>query len=253
MLFIRFASILAIVASSVAHAAGLASNENFSVLTPAKPSQEEGNRFAQLVLKRAEAFRAEFAMEWLGKKLPAGDGRTLISVRFSATENSGLTWAKDAPTRRFHNVFLTTSAENAAGCTLRHEIAHTVLATRYPHPNRLPPWVEEGIASRYDHEALIAVRQQEIRAWIRTGRIPSLTGLFDSPNIKSFDDTHYAAAESLVAYLLTRGDKQTLLDFAEAGERDGWTASLRNYYGIASMAQLQMDWQAWLVDAKYGS
>jgi hypothetical protein len=248
MRFFLCAAIFVALFPVVANAAGLASGDNFSIFTPAKPSQEAGDRYANLVLERAEAFRAEFAKEWLGEELPAGEGRTLISIDFSVNENTGLTLAKDHPDRRFHRMFLASTAENAAGSILRHEIVHTVLATRYPHPNRLPSWVEEGIACRYDNQRLIAVRQQEVRAWTRMGRIPSLAVLFDNTGIRSTDDTGYAAAESLVAFLLTRGDKQTLLRFAEDIERLGWHESLRTHYAINGQAQLQRDWQAWLVD-----
>lgn len=241
------AATLAALIPVAAHAAGLASGPNFSALTPAIPSQDEGDKYAQLIVDRAEAFRAEFAQEWLGEELPAGDVRTMISVRFSDVENSGMTLARDDPSQKFHNVFLASTAQNAAGSLLRHEIAHTVLATRYP--NRLPPWVEEGIASRYDSERLIAIRQQEVRSWIRAGRIPALAGLLDTANINSFDDAGYAAAESLVAYLLTRGDKPTLLRFAEEAQHSGWDASLRAHYRTGGVGQLQRQWQAWLVDS----
>jgi hypothetical protein len=243
------AAILVALVPVVGKAAGMASGKNFSVLTPATPTQQAGDAYAQLVLERAEKFRAEFARQWLGEELAAGEGRTLISIDFSTTENSGLTLAKDHPARRFHRVFLASTADNAAGSLLRHEIVHTVLATRYPHPNRLPTWVEEGIASRYDSARLIAVRQQEIRNWIRTGRVPSLAGLFNESKISSSDDTAYATAESLVAYFLTRGDKGTLLQFAADGQRYGWDESLRTHYQIASVSRLQRDWQVWITQS----
>jgi hypothetical protein len=240
------AAILAAFLPVVTQAAGLARGRNFSVITPATPTQMAGDKYAKLVLSRAETFRGQFLEEWLGKDAPLGEVRTVISVSFSATENSGMTLAKDEPSQEFHNVFLESTAENAAGPMLRHEIAHTVLATAYPHPNRLPPWVEEGIASRYDSERLISARRQEVLFWMRTGEFPVLAGLFNATDIASIDDAGYAAAESLVAYLLTRGDKQTLLRFAEEGPRIGWDLALESHYGIDSQGQLQRAWQSWL-------
>lgn len=246
MRFLFSAAILAAMFPSVVNGAGLAQTKNFTVVTPAKPSQDAGDRFANLVAERAEKFRAEFAREWLGETLPDGGVRTIISVNFSNVENSGLTSAKNRPSQKFHNVYLRTSAEKASGTMLHHEIAHTVLATRFPHPNRLDTWVEEGIASRYDDAYLIEVRQQEVRSWIRMGRVPQLVSLLNSQKIHSFDDTHYAAAESLVQFLITRGDKQTLLRFAAMGQRDGWDDSLFAHYGIAGVRQLQTEWESWL-------
>lgn len=245
----RLALLMAILFQSTAFSAGLAQNENFIVLTPAKPSQEAGKKYAQLVLKNAAEFRSAFAQEWLGGELSEGAGKTIISVQFSEIKSSGRTWAKDAPGRQFHNVFLHTSAERAAGTMLCHEVAHTVLATRYPHPNRLPPWAEEGIASRYDDDSLIAVREQTVATWLRTGSIPMLAGLLEAPSIASYDDNYYAAAESLVNFLLTRGDKATVLRFAADGQRYGWHYAVKTHYALGSVGELQSEWQNWLVDS----
>lgn len=240
------ALILSILLPAVANAAGLAQDDNFIVLTPAKPSQAAGRDYANLVLQRAESYRYGFVKEWLGGEPPSNNVRTIISVHFSATENSGLTWAKDDPSRRFHNVYLTTSAENAVGPMLRHEIAHTILATKYPHPNRLPPWTEEGIASRYDSESLVAYREQVVTNWMRIGNVPLLASLLDSPNIESFNDDQYAASESLVNFLLSRGDKPTILEFAIMGQDRGWDAALWAHYQIDGVGELQREWQEWL-------
>lgn len=249
MTALRIAILFAIFSPSVAQAAGLASNDNFIVLTPAQPSEREGQKFAERMLDEAGKFRAEFAKEWLGEELQTGSGKSIISVTFDDGANSALTWAKDHPSRRYHNVYLKTSRENALGGTLHHELAHTVMATRYPEPNRLPPWVEEGIASRYDIPVLIAVRQQEVLSWLRIGRAPQLIPLLMSTNIASFDDTQYATAESLVSFLLTRGDAQTVIRFAADGQLLGWDAALQTHYQIDDVGQLQIEWQDWLVSS----
>jgi hypothetical protein len=241
-------AILAAMLPSGVDAAGMASNANFIVLVPIKPSPENAEKYAKLVLERAQQFRDSISMEWLGSHLPDGDGRTRIAVEFTNKQNSGFTWAKDDPQRQFHTVYLNTSPTNAAGAVLNHEIAHTVLATKYPHPNRLPPWVEEGIASRYDDATLIAVRQQEVRSWFRMGRMPRLVALMNLESMSSFDDMNYAAAESLVSFLVTRGDKRRVVEFAEYGQRAGWDEALRVYYRIADVQQLQAEWQLWLLN-----
>jgi hypothetical protein len=242
------AAILAVVFPPVASAAGLASNANFIVYVPAKPSPENAERYAKIVLERAQQFRDQVAQEWLGERLPEGGVRTIITIDFTNKENSGFTWAKDNPQRQFHNVYLNTSPAKAAGTMLNHEIAHTVLATKYPHPTRLSKWVEEGIASRYDDEVLRAVHRQEVRSWIRMGRIPPLNSLLNAPSIDALDDTQYAAAESLVEFLVTRGDKPRVVEFAEYGQRAGWDNALRTYYRITDVQQLQAEWQQWLLN-----
>src|SRR3970040_420239 len=97
----------------------------------------------------------------MGEENPRGIGRTVINVAFSDSDDSALTSAIDSPEPTMHNVYLpTTSQERALGGMLHHEITHVVLASRFPHPNRLPAWVEEGIASRYDDQERVAIRTQ---------------------------------------------------------------------------------------------
>jgi hypothetical protein len=240
------AAVLAAMFASCSHAAGVARTENFSVYVPDTSTPGQAQQFAELLLERAEAYRAEIAKEWLGAELPAGAGRSTIYVEFSSIEDLGLTWAKDRPERNSHTIWLNTSPRLAIGETLKHEVAHAVFATKYPHPHRLPSWIEEGIASRYDNEIRRDTRDQLARSWVRTGRAVRLEQVLDSSDLHSSDEYSYAAATSLVSFLLSRGDAQSVVRFAEDGERSGWIAALRAHYGIQSLDELQAQWEAWL-------
>jgi hypothetical protein len=246
MPLIRLTAILAALLPAAVHAHGFTHSENFVVSTPDNVSRATDQKLAEQVLHRAETFRREIALQWLGAELPNGAGQTSISVVLSPNEDSGLTWAKDHPDRTLHSVYLRTTAENSVGCTLHHEIVHVVLATFAPHPNRLPSWLEEGIASRYDDDTRRAAREQMRRTWVSSGQIPRLVELLENPDILSVDESAYASATSLVSFLLTKGNERTLLRFAADGQRYGWEASLRAHYRINGHAELQTQWQAWL-------
>jgi hypothetical protein len=240
------AAILAATFASYASAAGVARNENFSVYVPETLIPGQAQRFAELLLERAQKYRAEIAKEWLGEELPAGAGRTTIYVEISSVEDVGLTWAKDTAERRSHTIWLKTSPRLAIGETLKHEVGHAVFATRYPSPNRLPSWVEEGIASSYDDVIRKDGRQQLLRSWVRTGRAARLDEVLETSDLRSFDEYSYAAATSLVGFLVARGERETVLRFAEDGQRSGWSAALAAHYGIQSVDELQTQWEAWL-------
>jgi hypothetical protein len=242
----RGALLCALFLPSVAHAVGFAHSDNFAVFSPDQGSRAEEQQFAKRVLENAEAYRQEIAQEWLGEQLANGEGESVIYVKFSPEIDRGRTWAVDCPGREFHNVYLHTTAENATGSTLRHEITHTVLATAFPHPQRLPIWVEEGIASRYDDEGRKDAREQQRMAWVRAGRLPKLQMLLELSNLGAFDDEAYTTSTSLVAYLLTRGDAPAVLRFARDGQAFGWDAALASHYGIGSVAELQAGWEQWL-------
>ncbi|NOY30449.1 MAG: hypothetical protein GXP28_09835 [Planctomycetes bacterium] len=238
--------------SPSALAAGHAFNANFTVLVEAKPSQEQGQFVAEYVLDRAETLRGEIATEWIGRPIPTGVGRTSITVHFHPGIESALTWAKDRPTRTLHSVYLRTTPERVQQAVeemLPHEIVHVVFATQFSHPNRLPVWIEEGIASRYDDAQRMAIRQETVTWWTQTGDWPQLATLFDAKNLHASDATGYAAAASLVDFLLSRGDKKTLLAFAADGNATGWDAALKVHYQIQSVSRLQSEWQAWVDEA----
>ncbi len=232
---------------TAADAAGFAMSDNFTVLTSDWPSPGEANQYAQEVLQNAEQWRIDIAREWLGQELPPGVGQTTVNVSLATERDAGLTWAKDDPRRRYHTLYLTTSPERALGGTLAHEMAHVVLATRFPHPRRLPAWMEEGIASRYDDDDRVQLRQQQIDWIVRTGNWPRVDGLLSASNISARDKQAYALAASLIDFLLSlNADKQVILEFGQHASQAGWDAALRKYYHIQDVSQLQTRWQRWL-------
>ena len=227
---------------SVASAGALESSDNFIVLVA--DDTEPG--FAQQVLDRAEEYRQDIAIEWLGEALPPSVGRAIVNVKLAMETDKGLTWAIDDPRRTHHAVYLTTSSENALGKTLQHEMAHVVFATQFPYPNRLPPWLEEGIASRYDDDERQGTRDQILGWTARTGNWPDLLRVLESSTISTNDQLSYAVASSLVDYLLTQGEKENLFRFAVSGQRIGWDRALNRNYAFENVDQLRSAWQDWV-------
>jgi len=217
--------------------AGFAHDGNFTVLAPDQALAEE-------VLASANAYRRQIAEEWLGEALPPSVGETLIHVELSEREDTGLTWAIDSPQRRLHKTWLTTSREKAVGNTLRHEMAHIVLATRFP--DHLPAWIEEAVASSYDDEERILARREIIDWYARTGNWPNIGSILGMRNIIPSDEASYAVAASVSEYLLSRGDAPTLLRFAQTGKRLGWDRALQDCYRIPTVRDLQTAWQSWV-------
>lgn len=238
---------VALATAKTATAAGFQTSANFIVFTPAEASPDLAQQFAQQVMERAEAHRAQVSEEWFGQAIPDGVGRTVISVTHAEGQDRGMTWAIDSPDRTMHNIYLTLSPGAAIGPTLDHEIAHIVLATWRPHPNRLPAWLEEGIASGYDDAERKAARAGVLRWAERSSNWPQLADLLRQPAIGSQEQSAYAAAASLTQYLLSRGNKQTLLQFARDGQQQGWNKALSTHYHITDTSALQSAWQAWVV------
>jgi hypothetical protein len=227
----------------LAMGAGFAFNDSFVAYTPPVGTREEQRAFAAMVVAEADRFRGDFIDWWLDGE-PPGDMKSCIYVTFEDDEDSGRTWAIDYPGREYHNVYLHTTPERAVGSTLRHEVVHTILATKFPHPNRLPSWIEEGIATRYDDRERKAARRATIRSWLAKSRIPRLRRIFTG-DLHSSDDDGYAAACYLVDFLLTLDDRSAVIrcgDFARSSPK----RAFREVYGIESIAELQRRWGRWL-------
>jgi len=246
----RFAVVL--LAPVSLQAAGIASSDNFVVLTPAAPTQAAGQKFADAVLARAEALRKNIALEWLGEELPIGAGETIININFSDAVDHGVTWVIDSPKIKSHKMYLTTSRQRALGSTLAHETTHVVLSTKFGYPNFLPDWVEEGIASRYDDPKRRQRRQKWLRDCVRTGRWPDVERVLEAEKIIGFDSSGYIVAESIVEFLLARGNKPTLFRFAQAGRQNGWRVALKRHYKLRDPEALQQAWQGWVTDRAAG-
>jgi hypothetical protein len=242
-----FVAILAVSLSGTAtvNAAGAEHSSNFLVFAPSDPGPPGDVNLARAVLEKAEQFRREIANEILGEELPDGIGRTCINVALSSSQDEGLTWAKDHPDRVFHNLYLTTQRSRALGSTLKHEIAHVVLATRFSGQDRLPAWVEEGIASRYDDPARVARRRQAMRDFARKAEWPALRQVLAAPSIASRDVDKYSCAVSLTRFLARHGGLEKLYAFARDGRDSGWDRAVREHYGLTDVDGLQQAWQEW--------
>lgn len=227
-------------APSRTEAGGFAHSTNFLVFVP----PEADAAFAREVLDLAEQFRSQIANDWLGEELPPSVGRAVINISLSDRAESGLTWAKDHPDRTFHNVYVTVSSQHDFAGILHHEMAHVVLATRFPHPHRLPAWAEEGIASRYDDPQRCAIRQNILAWYARTKNIPQLSQVVRGERIAAEDQQGYAIAASLTDLLLARADHQTFLAFARDTQKGGWHQALKTHYQIDGLDALQRLWEA---------
>lgn len=199
------------------HAAGLVRSENFIVSGP-------NDETAQAVLNRAEELRRDIAIRWLGEELPPSVGPTIIHVEISDTEDSNLTWVIDDPRRNYHSIWLKTTTERATGGELGHELTHSILATRYP--DQVPVWATEGIACQQDDNARKTKRHRIIEWYGKTGNWPSLEKFFSKKHLPADDQAGYATAESVVTYLLAKGDQTKLLSFVTKSNKVGLPQAL---------------------------
>jgi hypothetical protein len=219
-----------------ASAAGLVRDENAVVLA-------DDEKLAQAVLDRANEFRRQAALEWLGEELPPSVGPMMIYPRLAADVEEGKTWRIDNPSRQYHTIWVTGAQQTVLGALLHHEVTHAVLATQMP--EGVPAFIDEGIAGQVDDERRKAIRRKILAWFAQTGNWPRLENVLEARTINAADQQTYAVAASLTEFLLERGDKATLLKFARSGRANGWPQALRMHYQIDGVAGLEQAWQAW--------
>ena len=225
-----------VVLSSPARAAGFSRSENFVVMAAEKALADEA-------LAQAEQYRREIAREWLGAELPPSVGQAVLHVEVTDGDDSAHTWVVDDPRRQYHRVWVNGSRRQVLGSTLRHEISHVVMATRFP--QGLPLWINEGIASLHDDADRAATRKRIIDWYAQTGNWPPLPRILAAKAMRAHDQETYSVAASLTEYFLSLEDKATLVAFAATGTQRNWDEALREHYGIRGINQLQQSWQAW--------
>lgn len=210
--------------------ASIATTDNFTVHAPTP-------QLAAEVAERAEASRRQVAMEWYGTELPVASKRTSIFVRLEPARS----FARTLLDKRGegHCMWIYASELELTGRLLQHEVAHTVMAERFG--ASMPPWANEGVASRYDNASRHQIRQQKLVEFATLDSWPRLDDLLDAP-VRS--QWAYATSVSLTEHLIDRGGKPQFLKFVEQARASGWDQALQSCYGIDSVADLESEWKA---------
>lgn len=129
---------------------------------------------------------------------------------------------------------------------LPHELTHVVLADRFL-DQRLPWWLDEGLAMLGESRELQQRRLAVLHAARSAGAVPSLVELLKPETPQRFRgdvNLRYAMSLSLVRFLEDQGDAGRLLTFAERTLRTGPDAALRDSYGMAGgTAELERRWR----------
>ncbi len=148
------------------------------------------------------------------------------------------------------------------GGTLVHEMVHPYIAANFP---GCPPWINEGLASLYEH-----VGPREGRIWgftnwrlpglkraIQNGNLPSLRWLTEA-NAESFygdeaSGTLYAMSRYLMQHLQERGVLRAFMArYAETRAQDlsGYTALLETLQ-VKDVPAFTAEWERWVLALRW--
>lgn len=140
---------------------------------------------------------------------------------------------------------LRSDAEGWLSETLPHELTHVVLADRFT-DRRIPAWADEGIAMLAESPDKLQRRLNELRGVVTAGRTLALRQLVSLENGPTSESraAFYGQSVTLAGLLLERGTPQQLIQYVEAGQRDGHDKALRDVYGVESWSVLESEWRS---------
>lgn len=218
------------------------STKNFTV-TASDP------RVAEQMANRAEDLRKTLANFWLGKTMPNWYERCKIKVDYGNKLPGGST------SFSFHkgevygwDMQVWGTVERIYDSVLPHEITHTILASHFRTP--VPRWADEGAATFTEHEAERAKYRQQLYLALKSNKGIPLEHLFTIEEYPTEAMPLYAHGFSLAEFLIRQRGPHYYVSFVDQclAEEMTWDELVYQYYGYASLQNLQNDWIAWVRD-----
>lgn len=223
---------------------------NFVVVAPTA-------RLAGEIACRCEALREELAKKWLvDDSCAAWSTPCVVVVHGTAAEyfaaagkggekSSGVSTLRyDRGTVIYRRIDLRSHDRDPAIAALPHELTHVVLADRFG-DRPLPRWADEGMAILADQAEKQAGHERDMRQSMGGSapfRLPELLAQEEYPSAERVA-MFYAQSASLVRYLASRAPPSVILDFLTTAQRRGYETAVREHYGLASLAELEREWQ----------
>ncbi|HVL14270.1 MAG TPA: hypothetical protein VM529_16990 [Gemmata sp.] len=203
---------------------------------------------------KAEEYRKEKALEWLGREMPAWPEKCPLRVQVGMGSAGGATTftfssQNGRPVVASQRMEIRGDTRQLLNSVLPHEVTHTVLAHHFGRP--VPRWADEGGSvlsendeERYQHD----VRCREI---LNAGRAFVLRTLFRMTEYPRDMSVLYAQGYSVTAFLVEKGGggregRGKLLQFLGSGMQgnttESWNESARRTYGFDSVDGMERAW-----------
>jgi hypothetical protein len=209
------------------------------------------------IAHRSEQLRSELQKCWLMEDVPQWRCRCHVVIHPDLAAYRGLlpgessasvgctTITTDHGEVIFRRIDLRSDVMDWEQNALPHEMTHVILADRFPR-ERLPIWLNEGLAMLSEQPALRARRDQVLRAALSRGAIPSLRLLLQQDgNLERISpELAYAVHSSIVFYLERIGGRQRLGEFAELMLHTDCETALNEIFALSGgIDELERRWR----------
>lgn len=222
------------------------------------------------IAESAERYRADLAVQWLGRELPrwrepcpiradvgqhlgAGGATSFIfetkehmfARPVSRPAGDGLFQAQPAGQPRGWRMSVQGSRQRVLDSVLPHEVTHTIFATHFGRP--LPRWADEGACTTVEHVSEKAKQHHMLYRFLKDDKGIAFNRMFSMDEYPADILPLYSQGFSLVRFLLAQGGRQKFVQYVGDGlDTNDWTASTRKHYGFSSISDLQVTWLDWV-------
>jgi hypothetical protein len=200
------------------------------------PTAEAARQFGE----RAEFFRRQKAVEWLGQEMPPWPQPCPLTVKVTMSGAGGATTFQFTGGNVSQTMQIEGSYERLLNSVLPHEVTHTVFAHRFRRP--VPRWADEGGSVLSEDEPERARHDGLCRQMLNAGRAMPLSYLFKLTEYPQDVMVLYAQGFSVCRFLVDLQGRQNFLNFIATGMQSGWDAAARNYYGFNDVKEMETAW-----------
>ena len=219
------------------------STQNFTIEAPTA-------EIARQIGERAEHFRREKALQWLGREMPTWGQRCPVKVTVTTGGAGGATsFAFDNGQILHQQMNIEGTLERLLNSVLPHEVTHTVFAYHFRCP--VPRWADEGGAVFSEDDVERDRHDRLVRQILNSGRPIPLRRLLVLKDYPSEVMALYAEGFSVTSFLIGKSSRPAFLNFVADGMRPGgWDAALQRHYQMKNVEELEQAWLTHLRNTK---
>jgi hypothetical protein len=230
--------------------AGIFSSLGASYRTPNFLVEAPTPQVAQQVGQRAEHYRKEKALQWIGREMPPWTEPCPLHVKITFGASGGATSFNFdfMHGQVWQTMQIEGSLDRLLASVLPHEVTHTVFAHYFRSP--VPRWADEGGAVLSEDDLERSRHDQMVRQILNAGRGIPLRRLFTLREYPQEVGSLYAEGYSVANFLVASSSRPAFLAFVAQGMQGDWDVAVQAHYRYQNVEQLEEAWKTHLRNTK---
>ena len=216
-----------------------------SYRTPNFIIEAPDGKIAKKIGDKAETYRKELALKWLGEEMPTWGRPCPLRVTISGSSGGATEFAFDDGSILSITMHIEGAPDRLLASVLPHEITHTVLAYYFRKP--VPRWADEGGAVLSEDEEERAKHEKYAWTILQTpGRAMPLRRLLSLMEYPGDVMILYAQGYSVSRFLIESSNRKIFLAFVAGGMDGDWDKACKKHFSYKTVEQMEEAWVKWM-------